>query len=62
MLLSGTNNKRVYQDAKVLSISHVILNVSEGSQQSNMRFFLPKGRQNDKMIVNFHFDTPSYGL
>ena len=44
----------------MLSNSHVILSVSEGSQDPNMRFFLPLGRQNDKMIVSFHFDTPSY--
>ena len=32
-------NKRVSQNAEVLSNSHVILNSSEGSQRPNMRFF-----------------------
>ena len=44
----------------MLSNSHVILNGSEGSQRPNMRFFLPVGRQNDKMIVCFHFETPTF--
>ena len=38
---------------KMLSMCRVILNVSEGSRHPNMRFFLPKGRQNDKMMVGF---------
>lgn len=42
----------------MLSNSHAILNVSEGSQHPNARFFLPKGRQNDKMIVISRFETP----
>lgn len=52
--------KRLLKNAEVLSNSHVILNDSEGSQRLNMRFFLPTGRQNDKMIVDFHFETPSF--
>ena len=83
----------------MLSNSHVILSVSEGSQDPNMRFFrllwedkskdskeysfvpinrqssqsvllfrtdvasnasISRCRQNDKMIVSFHFDTPSF--
>lgn len=70
--------KRVYQNAKMLSNSHVILNVSEGSQHPNMRFFrllwedkssvvasnasISRCRQNDKMIVSFHFETPSTSI
>ena len=49
----------VCQNYFLLSKSNVILNVSEGSLYKYERFFLPDGRQNDKMIVDFSFDTPS---
>ena len=49
----------VCQNYFLLSKYNVILNVSEGSLYKYERFFLPDGRQNDKMIVDFSFDTPS---
>ena len=51
--------RRVSQNIETLTNSLVIPNVCEESQHKNMRFFLPEGRQNDKMIVKLHFDTPS---
>jgi hypothetical protein len=60
----------------MLSKCNVILSASEGSQDPNMRFFrllwedkssvgasnapISRCRQNDKMIVDFCFDTPSF--
>ena len=46
---------RVCQNYFLLSKYNVILNVSEGSLYKYERFFLPDGRQNDKMIVDFSF-------
>ena len=45
----------VCQNYFLLSKYNVILNVSEGSLYKYERFFLPDGRQNDKMIVDFSF-------